>query len=614
MHVQHYAWIIKRRIWLILLGVIICVGATTVITFIKAPVYEASATIEVSAPGTDVFGNQALAVAYALQVTNDDVLQKAAHSLPGVTVAQLNNAVKAFPVNNTQLIDVQADAATPQQAVAIANTVAKVFIQQKRVSETARLQTLADQLSTQLALAKAEVDQTEQRLSQLQRSNASIAQIQQENDLLSIYQSNYDNLLTNYNNIQLQKTLLNGSLSINQLATPPDQPAGTSRGLAIAIAATMSLLLMLLLVLLLDWVDATVKTPEDVAQLAGLEALGGIPWRSHSSIPSPLLAHGTDEHIVEQAFTVINANFRALYSGQRSILVTGLHHRAGTSTVAARLALALAQSGLRVLLVDANLGRPTLHEVFNVVNTRGLSTSLGDAYLLQRQPAQIPAWLQKWTTSVPDLWLLPAGPLSIPSVTILCSLELQKLVHLLLQEPEAGSGLAQQCAPAVDVILFDAPALQEEADAMALALLCDSAVLMVDAAKERKEALKKAEATLQRLGAPILGVVVNRQKAAHRPYLYINQLAQNTTHEEKSAAEPLMKYPVLKPVRGPFKVPSIQPKSVLTFDVLSDGQDQVVTTPRVYKEEAKTNVAGSRYRIPPRPLNLIQPEEEKRQP
>lgn len=540
MQLQHYIWIIRRKFWLILLGVILCTGATAAIAFKKAPVYEASATIEVNTPDNDVYGNQALAVTYALQVTDPAVFQEVVKELPGVTLAQLQNDVSASPIDGTQLIDISVDVSSPQLATAIANKIAQVFINQKLTSATARQQTILTQLSTQLATAQTKMNQDQAQVTLLETQGASQEQIQEANNTLANDQSTYESLMTNYNTVAMQKAMITGSLSIEQLATLPDQPSGTSRTLTIGIALVMSLLLMLLVVFLLDWLDATIKTPEDVGRLAQLDALGSIPLQEKGLHPSPVFPNEEDSDVLEQTFAVIGTNLQALYKGQRALLVTGLRSGAGASTTATRMALTLAQAGLRVFLVDANLRKPSLHHEFRVVNTRGLANGLADAMALQEQPSQIYNWLGRWATSVPNLWLWPGGPVSISPLTVLRSAELRKIVHWLLQEPGMTP---QRPGPAIDVVIFDAPALLEEADAMALALLCDSTVLVINAAKERKETLKKAELTLERLGAPTLGVVVNRQEATHRSYLYTRQpeLDLAASHAQKKSE----KYPPL---------------------------------------------------------------------
>jgi capsular exopolysaccharide synthesis family protein len=556
MQLQHYARLIWHRLWLIFLGVVLCTGATYAISKHAAPTYEASALIQVTAPdtsnGSDVFSNQALAVSDALLVTSDDVLRAAAINLPGVTFAQLQKAVSASPADSTELIQVRGDATTPDLAAAITNTVTQTFIQLQVKTETALLQGTADQLSQQLVGAKTSVDQAQAKLSSLQQNTASAEQIDQQTNLLNTYQANYDSILTNYDDIQLQQATMARSLTVVQPATPPAQPLGSRTLLNTAIAAAMSLLLMLTLVLLLDWADATLKTPEDVAQLALLEPLGSIPLRANNSKSHLVSDLSFNDNQLEQALAIITANFNALNTGQRSLLVTSLHAGTGTTTVATRLATAIAQYGTRVLLIDAHIRKPLLHTTFNMPNTRGLATCQVDVHLLQKQQSNVHSWLSQWATTEPNLWLLPAGTVMGSSTTLLRSPELHKLLDWLLQEQESSSG--NTVSSPIDIIVFDTPALDEEADTVILAPLCDSSILVIEAGKERKEALQKAQMTLKRLGAPILGVVINRQKASHHSYFYINQ-PQPDVFSDSPVKYPLGQKP-LPPVRTAPKFPA----------------------------------------------------------
>ncbi len=551
MQLRHFVWVIQRWLWLILLGTLICSGATYLITKRTPPVYEASALIQVNDVGStgnsSVFNNQALAVSYALQITSNDVFQKVSKELPGVTVNELQTAVSAAPLDNTQLIQVLADARDPVQAANIANSVTTVFIQQQIAKESAINQRAAARLLQELVTAKANVDNAQAQLTKLVNTQAPQNQITHQTDILDSYQVNYDTLFTSYNQIQLQENLISNSLSIPQSAMPPTTAKGHSTLLNTGIAGALGLLLTIVFALLIDWLDRTIKTSEDVAQLAMLEPLGSVPL-SRSSANKAIV----DDADLEQAFVTISTSFRVLSRGQRSILVTGLRSRVGTSTTASWLAQALAQSGMRVLLVDANLHRPTQHETFNFPNTTGVTNSLSNINRFQQQSLAFKqAWLKRWSTSVPNLFLLPAGPQVTHVETIQLTAKLQALAEWLLRHNDAPS--SEMVSGDIDIIIFDAPALEEGATTIALAPVTDSTVLVIEAGKERPEALAKAQTTFQRLGSPIIGVVVNRQQTKHRTYFYANHPQQVAVSADSSHTSSASKYPVLQTRTIPFK-------------------------------------------------------------
>jgi len=290
----------------------------------------------------------------------------------------------------------------------------------------------------------------------------------------------------------------------------------------------MSSLLVLILVLLLDWVDTTIKTSDDIVQLAKLESLGSVPLSKYPNLftRSPTTSNETDEG-VEQAFVIIATAFDVLSKGQRVIQVTGLRAGAGTSTTAANLAISLASSGLCVLLVDANLRQPSLHVIFHRSNENGLVNKLKDVHTFQEQRlVLIRAWLDQWSTDIPNLYLLPAGPIPTHPATMLRTPEVRQLMQWLLCQSRAGSG--RTVSGLVDIIIYDTLPLDKGADALALAAITEGTVLVVEAGKEWAESLGRAQNTLQRLGSPILGVVVNRQQTKHRSYFYVDRSHRNT--------------------------------------------------------------------------------------
>lgn len=551
MQIRHFARVFWRWLWLILLGTLICAGATYVISKKIAPTYEASALIQVNdvadASNSGIFNNQAAAVSYAIEVTNTGVLTEVARTVPGVSVTQLQTDVSAAPLDNTALIEVRADAHDAQQAAAIANAVADVFIRQQIASASAVDSATAAKLSQQLAAAKDSVDHAQATLTNLVNSQASQTQIAHQADVLNNYQLNYNSLLTSYNQVQLQENLIDNSLTIAQSAVAPDTAKGPHTSLNVALGAALAFLLMLAFVLLLDWLDTTIKTPEDVARMAQLEPLGSIPLRFRFNSES--LASNA---AIEQAFVTISTSFKALGYGKRSILVTGLRSGAGTSLVASQLAFALVQSGLRVLLIDANISNPTQHETFNLPDTRGLTNSLNDIDM-PGWSALSSTWLKQWVTGVPGLYLLPAGPQATYMETIRRTAQLQMLAERLLQPTDPDSD--ETGADEIDMIIIDAPALDQGASAIALAPVADGVILVVRAGKERPESLRSAQATFQRLGTPILGVVINRQRRKHQPYFYANGSQQAPIAPASIQANVEPKYPTLK--KRAFRIPNL---------------------------------------------------------
>jgi polysaccharide biosynthesis transport protein len=544
MHVQdtlrHYAQVIRNRLLVIFLGIIFGSIGTFVISLFLPPAYQASALVNVNsvpastttASGDDVFSAQAQAVSYAILVTSPQVLQEAATSLPGMTVEQLKSAVSDSPVDNTQLIEIQAYADTSQEAADIANVVATTFVQFQETQEKTRLQNIADKLAQNLAQVKIAINTAQQQLTTLQNAHATQDSIAQQQSLLATYQSTYTSLLSSNDQLQIEEQQTANMLSIAQKALPPDKPNSPQLALNTTLGASMSSLVMIVLVLLQDWLDVTIKTVDDVVQLAGLEPLGSIPLGVSPTRLCDLMSEHTDE--VKESYSMLGISFRALRQGQRTIVLTSPRSAAGTTTTATCLALSLARAGLRVLLIDANLRRPALHTIFLCPDGPGLVESLQNMRAFQEPSTPLPhLWLNQWKTDIPNLWLLPAGspgpyltsPLHEPALDLL----LKRLLGSTLNASE-------QFQPTlVDMVIFDTAALEEATDAYLLAAVADAAVLLIESGKEHKDTLQRLSVTFQQFGAPILGVIINRQQKRHRSYFYV---PRQVSSERKDVVSP----------------------------------------------------------------------------
>lgn len=537
MQLQHYAWVLKHWLSLILLGVLLCTAATFAVSFLFRPNYQAIALIQVngspSSTTNDVYSNQALAVADSLLITSTDVLLAASQKLPETSLDQLIAAVSASPKNGTAVIEVRASARDAQQAASMANTVTDTFVEMQITNATANLNAYAHELSQDVDAAKNNLLTAQQQLLVLQQSRGATADaIQKQKNQVDWYQASYNTLLATYRQTQLQLLQANNMLTVAQRALPPATSIWHRVLLNSALAAGISLLLMLTLAIVLDWLDTTLKTPRDVQQLAKLAPLGSMPQSSHPlRLPTASKALPARATVVEQALIIIGASFKRLYRDQKIVLVTSLHSGAGVTTTVGNLALLLAQSGTRVLIVDANQRRPGLSELFNLSLADRAADSMATDPALQT-PA---SWLKQWSTPLVNLWCMPVSA-STGIHQPLAAQALGKLLRALLQ---------QAAATAVDIILLDAPALEEEADALALASIADGTLLVVAAGRVRAEQVRQAQAVLQRLGAPLGSVLINRQKVTHRSYFYtlsddtematIESLAPLTTSAPKSA-------------------------------------------------------------------------------
>lgn len=208
---------------------------------------------------------------------------------------------------------------------------------------------------------------------------------------------------------------------------------------------------------------------------------------------------------IAEAYRTLRTNleFSNLDKSLRTILVTSASAEEGKSTTLANLAVTIAQSGKRVVLVDADLRRPTQHQIFNLKAGPGLSDMVREDSILANPPLQ--------ETSVPNLKVLSSGPLPPNPAEILGSKRMSDILTALLEQ--------------ADVVLLDAPPVLAVTDAAVLSSKVDGVVLVISAGKTKRENAHRAQTQLEKINARILGAVLNNVKADGSAQTYYSEQA-----------------------------------------------------------------------------------------
>ena len=224
----------------------------------------------------------------------------------------------------------------------------------------------------------------------------------------------------------------------------------------------------------LEYLDNTLKTPQQAERLLGVPALATIP------------RHNPPFH---EAYRLLRINLGPYTSreGTDTLVVTSPKPRGGTSTVVANLARAFAQAGRRTIVVDADVRRPTQHVHFGVANGKGLIEVLTGAVSLQDALVK---------TDVPNLWLLPSGTPVTEAGELFGS--------------PAMTGLLGDLKRVGDVILLDAPPAGAFSDVLAMAPLASGVLFVLEAGRAPRGVEQQVKVHLERLGAKVLGVVLTK--------------------------------------------------------------------------------------------------------
>lgn len=268
--------------------------------------------------------------------------------------------------------------------------------------------------------------------------------------------------------------------------TSPVEPRPLWNG---ALALLLGVLLAAGLALLAEYQDTSIKSPDEVSRLFGVPVLGVIPYAR--TCPTGVITLQHPAAPASEAFYALRTGLRRREAERplRSLLITSATPGEGKTTVAANLAVALARTGRQVCLVDANLRRPTLMNVFSMDCPVGLTDVLSDKQSMAT--AVCP-------THVTGLSLLPGGEPVVSPAEAIDSEQMQTVV--------------QEAVQRFDWVLFDSPSVLSAADALLLAARVDGVVLVAGIGAVARHQLAATLESLDAVQAPVLGVVVNRAR------------------------------------------------------------------------------------------------------
>lgn len=194
-----------------------------------------------------------------------------------------------------------------------------------------------------------------------------------------------------------------------------------------------------------------------------------------------------------------NLEFSSLDRPLKTMVVTSAGPEEGKSTTLANLAVTLAQAEKKVILVDCDLRRPSQHEIFEVGNSLGLTSMVVDEEAFKNPPLQ--------ETPVPNLKLLPSGPLPPNPSELLGSRRMEEIIATLRER--------------ADLVLFDAPPIIAVTDAAVLASKVDGVLLVIKAGTTKRDHAQQAKALLEKVNARLVGAVLNNMRmdiSLHRYY------------------------------------------------------------------------------------------------
>ena len=276
-------------------------------------------------------------------------------------------------------------------------------------------------------------------------------------------------------------------LSVVTPAVAPSQPSSPNASLNLVMGAIMGLAAGLVIALLRSALDTKIHGNADILRITDAPVLGGIAYDQDVE-KNPLLTQSGPQSPRAESFRQIRTNlqFANVNSKSKTMLVTSSLPGEGKSTTATNLAIAMAQAGMHVVLVDADLRRPTVADYLGLEGNAGLTTALIGT-------ADIEELIQPWGDD--GLYVLTSGRIPPNPSELLGS--------------DAMSRLIERLESTFDAIIIDAPPLIPVTDGSVLAQRVGGVVLVVGAGKAKSQDLQQSLTSLELVGAKVLGVVVN---------------------------------------------------------------------------------------------------------
>jgi non-specific protein-tyrosine kinase len=496
--------IIWKWLWLIVLTTGLAAGISYY-TVSRAPkTFMATTTLLVGLSlqnpnpnATDLFTSQQLAQTYILLAKTNPVLQGVIDAFGlAMTPEQLRWNVSATMIQGTQLIEIRVTSHDPVLAQAIANEVAHQMILQTPSAKDEVGSIRRDFIQKQVDDLQNRLEDTQKKIDELQKSisvNAGAREIADKQQQIASLQGQMNQWQMTYATL-ITSLGQRGSnyLSVFEPARLPTRPVGSDLEANVLLASAIGMLLATTAAFVIEFIDDTVRSPDDASQSLMLPSLGNIADIWGERPEDKLIAARYPRSSHAEAYRILRANIEVADPDKpiRTLLISSPNPDEGKSITASNLAVVMAQTGQRVILVDADLRRPWQHKCFNSQNTLGLSNAL-----LQSDDSQN-GFFQP--TETDNLVVLTSGPLPPNPAELLGGNRMRMLIEHLKQE--------------FDMVIVDSPPILLRADSAILARQVDAVLLVLDMGRTRRDSAIRAKQVLERAGGNILGIVLNRVK------------------------------------------------------------------------------------------------------
>ena len=516
---------LRKRAWVIRTFTLVTVSVVVLGTWLQSPVYEATSVVvidletpsvvSVSGSRDEATVSQMSYFAYAdyyrtqlevlasraiaEQVFNNLKLGEiAGYRKQRDPVAALMDQIKIEPVKQTRIAKIHVEDGDPKQAARIANEVATAFS-----TENLNRASVAEAM----ILAKTEYLELQSKEAELSKryKEKHPAMIRLHKEMEQLAETIEQGLVPG--RVQdLSSHLRPNNIRIQDLAQVPTKPVRPRRILNLLLGICFGLLGGSSLAVGIELIDTSLKGPEDIGQNSLGLLLGHVP--SIPALQGPPSAeyqrHKQFAHV--EPFSAAAEAYRSirttlLYAGHldgvKTILITSPGPEEGKTTTVSNLAVAIAQAGVKLLVVDADLRKGRLHDVFSVKRSPGLSEFLSGEVPLDRI-------IQK--TEIPNLWVVAGGKVPLYPAELVGTPRMREFID--------------QTAGSHDLVIIDTPPVMAVTDGAVIAAMTKKVIAVVQSGKTPRQALERLYRICGSVQAQVIGVILNNVPTWSTPYYY----------------------------------------------------------------------------------------------
>jgi non-specific protein-tyrosine kinase len=512
MEIKRYLALVWRWAWLIILGGVIAGGGAYLVSKNTQKVYRASARFLIDeAPGAtsgndlaQILLEERLAQTYVEIIKTRPILAETIAKLGDdtLTVNALAGKITVSAPQESQILTVIVEDTDPERAANIANTLGEVFITQTQARENLRYAAPIANWQERITEIGNTIQEIEIQISEMGTPETAVdeAALSRLQTQLNEAQIRYTEAFNNLNTLQIAQAKENSNIVDIEAAVVNKNPIRPQTDTNTMLATAVGVILALSVIILIEYLDDTIKLPDEILEDTNLSTLGAIAYIKTNALEERLITQEQPRAPISEAYRMIrtNLNFATVDGGLRTVIVSSASPGEGKSTTSANLAVVIAQTGKKVVIVDADLRRPRQHKIFNVLNNQGLTTAILDN--------QTPINYHMQPTTIPNLMLLASGPIPPNPAELLNSHRMHQVLEALKKE--------------ADVVIFDSPPILTVADATILAPQVNGCLLVVEVGKTKRKSFREAAERLMQANVHLFGTVMNRSQPGRRGYDY----------------------------------------------------------------------------------------------